>query len=241
MLSLDDVTTAQEPVYYKLSGKIPLPVFLLGVLSILLLVPLIGLIYGAAIHYCPLIYINFVSTLICGFGIGALVGLLLKKGKLRNLKFGSVLLLVAGFVGVYACWVSKIFLLTGYEVVVLLPNQILAMLGWMAEEGVWSIGSMTPTGLLLYVVWVIEAGAIIVIAFLTGRGILDEIFCEYCDRWVGREEIECRSLDFDGSSELEDFVEQVKRGGVLKLNELPPRPEGSDTFSSARDVWLQYL
>lgn len=59
---------------------------------------------------------------------------------------------------------------------------------------------------------------------------MDEIFCEYCDRWVGGEEIECRSLDFDGSSELKDFVEQVKRGEVLKLNELSPRPEGSGTF-----------
>ena len=62
------------------------------------------------------------------------------------------------------------------------------MISALAEVGVWSIKSWTPTGIVLYVLWTIEALIIVGMAALMPYGdVASEPYCETCGRWPERE------------------------------------------------------
>jgi hypothetical protein len=54
----------------------------------------------------------------------------------------------------------------------------------MNEHGAWSIQGSTPTGVVLWVLWIGEAAIVLGVAMkISTRVLRDEVFCERCDRW----------------------------------------------------------
>ena len=212
----------RTPAFYQPSGKCPTMALILGAVAIPVIALVLGGIYALAIFYCPFVYINFFLTIGFGLGVGWGVGWMLKFGKLRNNKIALGIGAIAGIVSLYVSWVVWIYIASEYTLLVIHPGDLWGVIGALAEDGVWEMFGATPSGIFLYLIWLIEAGMIFFFAAFTPVGILDAIFCEHCDRWVGKEEVGSRHLDFGESEEQFGAVlEAVANGDVLQLNTLP--------------------
>ena len=84
---------------------------------------------------------------------------------------------------VYCAWWTWLAALYEWDLIFLNPIDLPWIISSIASEGVWSMRAWTPTGWQLYLIWLIEAGIIVVIA--CGAGLGEEIpFCEECDEWT---------------------------------------------------------
>ncbi|MGJ8678310.1 MAG: CRISPR-associated protein Cas5 [Akkermansiaceae bacterium] len=222
----------QPPVFYKPSQKCPPRSTLLGILAVLVVSPIAAGLYALAIFYCPFIYINFFLTLGLGFVVGGAVGKGVYIGKMRNPKVAGIMGILSGLFAVYAQWSVWIFIATGFTVLPILPQDILYVIQMIAEEGAWEIFGMAPTGIMLYLIWLIEAVAIVIISTLTATSISDGIFCEVCDRWVGEdEELSTRRFAYgDDEKFLDSVIKGALAGDVLKLNSLTTAEDGSNEY-----------
>lgn len=171
--------------FYSHSGRVPLlgPVLMVAVGLLAALV--LGGIYGYALFYIPLIYLNALMVLLFGGAMGWVLGRTAKFTKVRNnaviLTVTFVLTLVAEYVG----WVSWFLAASEQELLLLLPGQMLRAMSMLAKEGPWSALGVTPTGIGLYAVWLAEALLILGTALAGAHSVVGSLpFCEPCDRWV---------------------------------------------------------
>ncbi|MCA9323149.1 MAG: hypothetical protein KDB53_20580 [Planctomycetes bacterium] len=174
-----------EEVFYRNSGSIGLAGPLLMVVVGFGVGGIMAAIYGYAIFYCPLIYINGIGTVLLGTLTGWFVGKAAKLGKVRNAGYASIIGIVVGVGCWYVSWVAWLHALSDQEALVTAPRDIFAVADALAEIGPWSIFGVTPTGILLYLVWFIEAAIIIGgCAFVVTNSLRSLPFCETCQRWM---------------------------------------------------------
>lgn len=178
-----------QPVntYYHPSGKLPAAgivwMLVFGALGALIL----GFMYGYAIRYMPFIIVSVLITLGYGFFIGALVGQGGKVGKVRNLAALTAFGFLGGLMAEYTAWVFWTYAATRREILPFNPLELLAVMTAFAEKGSWSLRSLTPTGIFLWIVWGLEALIIIgCSAFMARSFVSGDPFCESCDRWVDK-------------------------------------------------------
>jgi hypothetical protein len=109
-----------------------------------------------------------------------------------------------------------------------MPGEILAGMKQLYEEGSWALHSGdNVTGILLAIVWVVEAGIILGLSVVpTVRAIADTPFCEQNQCWLDEEK---------KISTIEAFTDPAQvaalRGGDLgPLLQAKPRAPESPTF-----------
>ena len=74
------------------------------------------------------------------------------------------------------------------------------------------------TGIPLAIVWLIEAGIVLGVSTMTAATIVDEPFCELCDRWIEKnEDVRRWCLGDNQQQTIERLVEQ---GDLTALDEL---------------------
>ncbi len=171
--------------YYQHSGKV-------GFLGLILMVffgaftALVGgAIYGYVTYYLPWVYLNFIITILFGFIVGFSISF---GGKLGHVRSGGLLLLLGlifGLLAEYTGWVSWIMALSGSELLVLAPGDMLTIIGEIAEEGPWSIFGWTPKGGWLFLFWIIEFLIIVGGATFAAFALIGSTpYCETCRRWI---------------------------------------------------------
>lgn len=177
---------------YQHSGKVGFSPFLLLGAGIPLMI-ILSCIYAYITVYNPIAgYITFLILLGYVVANGFLIAFLGKAGKCRSRAF----LLASGFVGglfsLYFSWLFFIYALmksAGYEDVGLLdialnPSAMWSAISSLNETGWFSIKGATPSGIVLWIFWAIEAIAIVLGSLLiAGVSIEDEMFCEKCETW----------------------------------------------------------
>jgi hypothetical protein len=212
-------TPPSSNLYYTESGVVPAVGPAAGLIVGILVSLIGGAVYGYADHYIHFIYIRGFMT----FGFGALIGWAtaktMVKAHVRNT--GSILLftLVAAIVGYYTAWIawlSALFANSNAMTHLFLssPRWVWHMILTLNALGVWSIQDGPPvSGFALWIVWLIEMGAIFLSALSVARSIARKRpFCENCSQWtVGprviastatldpadlRERLESRQFDF---------------------------------------------
>lgn len=168
--------------YYQPSGRFSVPGVLLMLVGGLLAAVPLAFAYVYAIWYIPLIYVNFLVTLGFGLGLGWVLKRLVKLGKIRNPKLVGWLSFGVGVWAWYVQWCVYLTLLAGagetesfgsrasithtsFEPEFFLgalgsPVAVLGMLPKIAENGTWSIFGVGVSGIFLYLIWLIEFGAI---------------------------------------------------------------------------------
>lgn len=170
--------------YYKHSGKVPI----IGLFFILIFASIAigagGFLYSYGIVKIPFIYINVFLT----FGYGALVGIFIsigaKLGKIRNPKIVKMSALIISLIAVYVSWITWLIAISG-KFIFFSHNDLIYSLRYLMVTGSWSIGSTTPKGNFLMIIWIIEALIIISITYLLSTiTIEDSAFCEDCDEWT---------------------------------------------------------
>jgi len=169
--------------YYSLSGSFSLLGLCIATFVSIAVALLISPIYAAALYFIPFVFLNCFIT----FGYGVVVGLATiygcKLGKVRSLPIACAVALLAAVLADYFGWVFWIFFAVNN--IIILPSDIFLFLSSLAEAGSWSIGDSTPTGTLLYLIWIAEAIAIILLAIVVTHELFaDEIFCERCQKWL---------------------------------------------------------
>lgn len=211
--------------YYQSSGTIgaagPILMILFGVIGTLIL----GAVYGYAVFYIPFIYLNFLITAIYGAGVGYLIGLGGKWGKVRNSGVLALFGFLFGCIAVYTGWVSWIFAVSEQTALAILPSNVWGVMTSLAEEGAWEIFGWAPSGAALFTIWGIEAFIIFGLSAGVAWAMLSSTpFCEHCKQWVEtKHEIEPLSL-VENPHELR---EQLEAGNfemlkALKLLEVAP-------------------
>ena len=171
--------------YYRPSGRIPflgtVLMLALGTLSALVL----SFVYAVISHYNPIIYLQFFVTLGFGVAMGVSVNYVGHMMKVRNRFFAILISLVIGSLGLYFSWVWYIYMLAGWDTNLLIfnPTVTFSIIQELAEAGVWELRNAKPTGMVLYVFWLIEAAIILVMCFATGSQ-METPFCEECNCWT---------------------------------------------------------
>jgi hypothetical protein len=180
---------AEAGIYYRHSGKFgpaaPALMLLAGGATAIVG----GAIYGIAIRYIPFIYVNFLLAMALGFSVGSVVYLVGRAGRARSPMLALLIGLICGFFAEYAAFVAWIAALYDWELeitFIVLPWNLVNEMLYIADVGAWSfMSSDNVSGVVLYLVWLVEAGIIMgIAAVLPYKRIAPMAFCEACSKWV---------------------------------------------------------
>ena len=194
-------------LYYQPSNKLPIGGVLLFLLGGALASAVLAFVYIYAIWYIPFVYINFFLCLGFGLVLGGVLMLLARAGKLRSPVGVGMLALLVGLVAVYLQWSVYLTLLFNSETtgtgrnadtttsfgagmwadVLSHPGAMWEAIGKINETGTWSLKGATPSGLFLWVIWLIELVIILGGAYLLARSQADEPFSEAANEWADEE------------------------------------------------------
>lgn len=207
-------------VYYRHSGKFSLVGLMLIFTAPVIAAAIFSFVYSALVHYNPFIYINLLGTLIFGAATGVAVAKVGVLGKVRSSGLTFFASLVAGSVAIYLSWVSYVFILSGYEALILSPGELWNVVRGVAVVGVWSVFGATPSGALLFGIWAIEALIIVALVMIVAQGELtDGAFCEKSKSWADQ-----RSSvgPFAEITNPETFRRKIEEGDYSELLSLQP-------------------
>jgi len=180
-----------EELYYRPSGGVPLLGTLLTMALGCLGGAVLSVIYALINHYNPFIYFTIIATGLFGAGCGACTVFGLTIGKVRNRGTNALAGLFVGFVSLYLSWVWYLFLVSreAFGQGIFLFDSM-AMIGFMqvlAENGVWEMFGVVPTGIALYLIWGLEA-LIVIVPSVYIAWTADSPFCESCNKWTDEKE-----------------------------------------------------
>jgi len=222
----------EAPVYYSPSGRFP--AWGLGLLGAIALVAglVVGWLYGLAAWYNPFIYINFVLLIAAVMGLGMAVGIGVDMGHIRNPWVASAAGMLAGAVALYVAWAVYGNALLGsggeegmpsaFHPVVLLGIVLTAL-----ENGLWSIRTFTPTGVVLAGIWLVEAAALVLGPAVLVFEAAQQPYCEDSGAWF---ESVYKELAIGDAEDA--LVRQVAEQGRIHELASMPEPQG-DTWVSA--------
>jgi hypothetical protein len=196
-------------LYYQPSNKMPLGGALLFLLGGVLTAVLLAFVYIYAIWYIPFVYINFFLCLGFGLVLGGVLMLLAKAGKLRSPVGVGLLALLVGLVAVYLEWSVYLTLLFNSETtgtgrdadtstsfsagmwadVLTHPGAMWEAIGKINETGTWSLKGATPSGMFLWIIWLIELVIILGGAYWLARSQATEPFSEAANEWADEESL----------------------------------------------------
>ena len=197
---------------------------------------LLSVVYGYVCVYNPFAgKISFLIPVGYGIAIGYCILRAVILSKCRNKNAVYAISIGMGVFALYCGWAAFIYALIGrsggaggptlaqvYLSPVALWNIALAI----NNTGWYSVFGGTPSGIILWIFWVLEAGIIIVCTVLLPLTTLQKVFCETCDNWCDEKEDIAR---FEVSPDRK-LMDRVKGGDLLALAELRMSPAGSRLF-----------
>lgn len=202
--------------HYKPSGKFsPLSALYLAVASVTA-IPLLAYLYIAITHALLSIgfvfyFVNFVVTL--GFGVsvaGIMNFVVLGWGKVRNVVVAIVLSTLAGLIAYYWQWVFYLQEMYYTEDTVLTiaqnPIAVRTAVRDLLQTGTMTIENNTINGFWLFIIWLIEATAIIGPVIFIGKAKAGQPFSESARKWA--KEIKTPLIEYLEEQE----AEAVKKG-----------------------------
>lgn len=182
-------------MYYRHSNELNAPRTIVTLTISVAVALAAGAAYGWAVQYAPAEPELF-TLVILAFGaiVGAVTAGLLRWACVRNrLIYRGVAIgipLLAWYAS-WAMWVGFILRRSGYIVsypmALAHPLLVFDVARNVNEGGTWSIVGHTPTGLILWLLWIVEAAFILGIAISIALKMnSDEPYCESCQAWCAR-------------------------------------------------------
>ncbi|UKN02622.1 hypothetical protein K6119_03735 [Paracrocinitomix mangrovi] len=237
MESILDHNQKRNTFYYQPSGKSDITSVFFFVGLCLLIIPF-AFIYSLAIWYIPFPYINYFITagfgLLVGLGVNYLV---LKFGKVRNVKTSILYASLAGIFAWYAQWafyadfllhttnyvgnstfgmaVTSPNLLRGIGQI-FRPGEIFTIMGVLYTYGSWGIFGITFTGLPLALIWIGELGIIIATSISLVTKTSKKPFCEFTNKWFKEQKIGPFEYIYDKPA----FRNKLEQGDTDSFDEL---------------------
>lgn len=173
---------------YQLSGKSG-AVWTIGLLVSLPLALLTSWLYGLILFHNPFVYFSvllWVGFLYCtAFNLRITA----RFGKCRSEAQAKTLGVIFGLSSLYLSWaffLGAMFsgLVSSWDMIED-PALMFTLIKEIGSEGYYSIFGIDVKGFVLWLIWIIEAIGIILIARGAGRSAIhEEVFCEQCNEWV---------------------------------------------------------
>ncbi len=189
----DSLSDNQSAQFYTHSGKIDFKV-LGGIPAITIVSVVLSFIYSYSVVYIPIVgYFNIILTLCFSAAMAVVTGQILRFFTVRNSTFSFCFGLLSGLIALYFSWVTFEYVLInryseeGLELMPLAkdPSAVWEIACSIAKEGWYSLGGTTPTGIVLWIFWGIEACIIVGACALISLGTIDSaVFCERCRKWA---------------------------------------------------------
>lgn len=179
--------------YYRHSGKVePSGVILMAVLGVAGAVAL-SIPYGFGLVHVDIDKIHILLPLLYGFGVGAILALGARLGKIRNNAVTLVMSILVALIGLYSVWVAWAYAMSGkiwtQRVLLLEPDRLLVFLRAYLKTGTWIYfggkDDHATNGTTLLMLWIAEGVAIVGTAVITSVAISRvQPFCERCGMWI---------------------------------------------------------
>lgn len=199
--------------YYRPSGTAPIGGILTALAISVPVALVIGAVYGAIAWYNPFIYINFLGILVAGGACGYVIRKGLLFGRIRSRSMSTSISLLVGCVGLYASWLAYVMAMVG-GLVIIGPLTMWSFIVDAGAEGLWEIFGWTPSGWVLYLIWLIEAVGVVGFCVLVAVG-EETPYCEDCEEWTT--EVESKiPLPYREIEKFRAALEAEKYGGLVK-------------------------
>ncbi|HXI85460.1 MAG TPA: hypothetical protein VNL17_15365 [Verrucomicrobiae bacterium] len=182
--------------YYQPGGNLPVSRTIAAILGSLLTAVLLGAGYGWAILYVP--YAGHMAVFLVAVGFSGLLGVFtgywLRWVLLRNRTLvvtgGAVVTMIAWYTG-WVTWSWVLLRHADYSVkpwnVFFQPRVVWGVVRTINQDGLWTIDNSTPTGIVLWGIWLAEAIVIIGFAlYIIVSMATDDPCCERCQCWCER-------------------------------------------------------
>lgn len=228
-------------VYYAESGRFSVRGLALGLLVGAAVGAVFASVYAYAVLYIPLVEIRIFLT--AGFGV--LTGLFagaapLRLGKIRNARLRRAAVAVVVVLTWYLSWAVWVFaflrrgdVAADLGAIVLQPDLLWRLIVRINEVGAWRLRGVTPTGIVLWAVWSVEALMIVwlgvTLGYIAGY---TEPFCEACGRWCEKTDAGARVAAGD-SDEIKRRLETKDTAFLEQLG----APTADATAWVRMDLW----
>ncbi len=213
-----------------------------------IVVPVVGLVsaaivataYSFANVFNPCISIvSFLLLIVPVLGVGFPMAWAGKASGCRNPAFLALAGFGMSFVTLYFAWAAFFAALAarddidvGLFDILINPVGMWERAGGVAENGWYTLGSgdsaTGPSGILLWILWVIEALIFMIgIPLVAMTGILEEVYCERCGVWCKTAETIALGVPIADGELDEAAVERITEGDVATLEALDRVSVGS--------------
>ncbi|MBA3686493.1 MAG: hypothetical protein H0W72_14825 [Planctomycetes bacterium] len=196
-------------------GRMPLLLVLVGVPAMAVL----SAAYSYLIVWLPIAgWITFLITFGFAFCAGVVASLIGSRGHCRSPGAMRLAGLALGCVALYGAWIFFLHALIGRDpdpgekptllTLVTNPAGCWSVIQALNAEGWYTIKSMTPSGIVLWAFWAIEAAIIVGgITLIAPGGVTNELYCETCGKWCVAVETTWRQLTREQGNEAVDQLD----------------------------------
>jgi hypothetical protein len=184
-------------LYYNPSGRISLK-FLLAMAIGVSVAAVLGVFYSWCIWNITFIYINVILTVLFAVILAGVSGGMIRFGKVRNFPVGLLFAFLIAIVFLYAKWTewrviigdeaaampgSK-FIATGLFTSFLQPGETWSLMVVSTKLGIWEVAGFEVKGILLWLVWIVEAAIFFYFQFITALRQPRLPFSEVTKEWL---------------------------------------------------------
>ncbi len=176
---------------------------------------LIATVYSLVMWFIP--FVN-VLTILAAPAFGMFVAHAAERGcevgRVRHRGVAYAILAFALTVGFYTAWVVWVAAVARDPETLLLglhPGVLASLIAYLNVIGLWKVGDFSPTGSILWLLWIVEALLLYGVAFAAVRVPLENLlrrpFCRTCEGFIGRpEHLVHFGLGPDTRAEVADHV-----------------------------------
>lgn len=200
--------------------------------------------YHFFLEVMPIVHVGLLGTVAFGGGIGLVVGAVMRAGKTRSLVVVSLVAALCGALGEAASFkfgydyrlaeAADEINESGEVEAPISAQELRELVSFRAyiegriEQG-FSVGS-TPrsskqlSGVLVWLIWLIELGVVVGVAVWVARRQIRDTFCEPCSRWMKE-----RPLGARMGVDMDRLRAAVRDGDAAPLLAATPHPQSAAT------------
>ncbi|MEM9111312.1 MAG: hypothetical protein AAGC72_14960 [Planctomycetota bacterium] len=176
-------------LFYKHSGRFEAGGIAWSFAAMVAVGVVLGFVYGALAWLVPSVYLVIFGCAGLGAGVGLLCAQLTIAAKTRNKELIILGPTLASFAALYAAWSGYFFAASDWVSLILNPIEIFEIAQLNAKNGMWSVFGTTPKGIMLWLIWLAEAGIILGLATFLGADKPAHLpFNENADAWADQTE-----------------------------------------------------
>lgn len=204
-------------LFYKESG-IANPINItLSICCSLVLIFFLAYFYSLFSTFFPVVYFNVVAVVVFGFALSFISRFFNRLFKIRSRKKSIIITVILALFGWYFQWVWYIFIvstenftlfgdLTNVLFALFRPDLVISDIIEINKIGVWGIGSIPFTGVVLWIIWFVEAAIIFFISYNNYAHFETVPFSEKDNTWFKKQHVD---YDFEYIVLKQKFIDEL--------------------------------